>query len=301
MKRTSAEQGVGSLELLLDTICNTFGGILLISLLVALLLNATSRELREKTAAPQSEAALLQSEIERERLSSELSDLREAVGQRKVVVGKLLPSELIAEAREYRDAKLHHAQLVERKSDNVGGASQAQSRLNELARTAAELSDKLEQARREAAQLAKKLADQVAARSRDATIPRLRLATTAPRVYFLTQKRLYGPWPRRQYASGNDEEFVVTEESDRRILSPKPGGGIAISSDEKNLNEIKSRFANVNPNDEHVQIFVWPDSYGEFEPVRRAVTELGIMIELVPISRAAEVFIGPRTTPSFVQ
>ena len=40
MKRKMSVEATGSLELLLDTICNTFGGILMISLLVAVLLNA---------------------------------------------------------------------------------------------------------------------------------------------------------------------------------------------------------------------------------------------------------------------
>jgi hypothetical protein len=301
MKRKTLGQGVGSLELLLDTICNTFGGILLISLLVALLLNVTSRELREKTASPQSHAALLQSEIERERAARQLSDLRDAVKRREGVVGKLLPAELIAEAREYRDARLRHAELVERKIDNVGGSSRAQARLNEVAIDDADLRAKLEQARRDAAEASKKLAEQVSARSRDASIPRVRLAKTSARAYFVVQQRLFGPWPKRQYGAGNDDEFQEASRGSERVLLPKPGAGVAIASDGKNLDEIKARFSNIDSHDEHVQILVWPDSYGEFDPVRRAVTELGVMLELVPMARSAEATIGPQSRPSFVQ
>ena len=252
MKRKTSGQGVASLELLLDTICNTFGGILLISLLVALLLNATSRELREKAVSPQSHAALLQSEIERERAARQLSELRDAVTNREAVVGKLLPAELISEAQRFSDAKLRHAVLVEQKADNIGGASRAQTRLNELARDDANLRAKLKQARRDAADSSKKLADHIAARSRDATIPHLRLATTMPRAFFVVQRRLFGPWPKRQYGSSNDDEFVEMSRTDQRVLLPKPGAGLAIALDEKNLDEIKSRFSNVDPSEEHV-------------------------------------------------
>ncbi len=41
-QRNSSDDG--SLDLLLDTICNTFGGVLFISLLVVILLNMSSNE-----------------------------------------------------------------------------------------------------------------------------------------------------------------------------------------------------------------------------------------------------------------
>jgi hypothetical protein len=302
MKRRTSNQGVGSLELLLDTICNTFGGILLISLLVALLLNATSREMREQTVPPQSHATLLQTEIDRERLARQLSDLQEAVTSREKVVGELLPAELIVEANRFHQAELQHAEFVERKTNDVGGASRAQTRLNEIVQSDADLRNKLEQARRDAATAAEQLAKQIAARSQDAAIPRVRLATTKPRVYFLTQKKLFGPWPWRQYASGNPDDFIDPGPHHPRVLLPKPGAGLAIPrGGEKIVGEVKAKFGNVDPRDEHVRIFVWPDSYAEFDPVRRAVSELGIMLELEPMSAGAEVSIGPQTTPAFVQ
>ena len=45
MSRRKQQNDNGSLELLLDTICNTFGGILFISLLVVILLNTTSEKI----------------------------------------------------------------------------------------------------------------------------------------------------------------------------------------------------------------------------------------------------------------
>lgn len=301
MKRKSTDQSVGSLELLLDTICNTFGGILLISLLVALLLNATSREMSERTVPTQSHAVLLQTEMDREQLARQLKGLRGAVKSREKVVGELLPAELIAEADRYREAELQHAELVELKADDVGGTSRAQTRLNEIVQSEAELRSKLAQTRRDAAAAVKQLNEQVAARSQDASIPRVRLATTSPRAYFVIQKAIFGPWPSRQFASGNPDEFIEENRGDKRALLPKPGTGLSIPKNEKTLEKIKEKFKNVDPQDEHIHIFVWPDSYAEFEQVRRAVSELGFMLELEPMSRNAEVMIGPRTSPAFVQ
>lgn len=301
MKRRTTNQGVGSLELLLDTICNTFGGILLISLLVALLLNATVREIREQTVPLQSHANLLQTEIDRERLARQLSELRNAVTSREKVVGELLPAELIVEADRYRDAELRHAELVERKADDIGGASRAQARVNEIIQSDADLRGKLEQARRDAAAAAKQLAEQVAARSQDVAIPRVRMASTQPRAYFVVQKKLFGPWPSRQFASGNPDEFIEQDRGGRRVLLPKPGAGLTIPLDEKKMDAMKAKFANIDPLDEHTHIFAWPDSYAEFDLVRRAISDLGIMLELEPMSAGAEVNIGSRTSPAYVQ
>ena len=52
MSRRAEDDG-GSLELLLDTICNTFGGIVFISILVVMLLNFTQEETLPRPPDPE--------------------------------------------------------------------------------------------------------------------------------------------------------------------------------------------------------------------------------------------------------
>jgi hypothetical protein len=302
MKRKSTDQGIGSLELLLDTICNTFGGILLISLLVAVLLNATSRTMQKETAPSASHAALLSVEIEREQLSRQLKSLRDAVKSRNSIVGTLLPRDLLVEANEFNEAQHNLMDLVARKTDEVGIATKAQVKLNELAVEDASLEDKVKQSRSDAAELTKKLLEVVSARSQDISIPRLRQVVTLPRVYFVTDKRLFGPWPERQFGSGNEDEFTESSKGGERVLFPRPGAGIVIPSVGESLAAIEEQLANLDAADEHVKVFVWPDSYGEFELVRRSIVEKGIMLELVPMGRDEMVTIGNAPqAPALVQ
>ena len=68
------EEG-GSLDMLLDTLCNTFGGIILIALLLALSVNKKSVELYDKLVKTDDN----QSELirEREQLKNSLVDLKD--------------------------------------------------------------------------------------------------------------------------------------------------------------------------------------------------------------------------------
>ena len=69
------EEEGGSLDMLLDTLCNTFGGIILIALLLALSVNKKSEELYDKLVKTDDN----QSELvrEREQLKNSLLDLKD--------------------------------------------------------------------------------------------------------------------------------------------------------------------------------------------------------------------------------
>ena len=65
----------GSLDMLLDTLCNTFGGIILIALLLALSVNKKSVELYEKLVkTDDNKSELIR---EREQLKNSLLDLKD--------------------------------------------------------------------------------------------------------------------------------------------------------------------------------------------------------------------------------
>jgi hypothetical protein len=303
MKRYQPPDGNTSLELLLDTICNTFGGILLISLLVAVLLNATSKAVDNEVTSPKSQAELLAAEIERERVERELEGLRESVDNQRAVTDALLPSDLIEEAHKYQKAAQQHAELVTRKTTKVGDASQAQLRINELTRDTADRKAKLAEARQQAAELDKELEKTVTSRSREAAIPRLSEATTEQDVYFVVNQRLYGPWEEGQFNRFNETDFILKVETGKKILQPKPGGGIPIPSATDDKTALKKKLADVNKTSEHAVVLVWPDSFGEFDVVRQALAEEDIKLDLMPWPEGKEVTVGQQReiTPSQVQ
>ena len=75
MARKKSNVNAGSLDLLLDTICNTFGGILLIALLVVIMLTETSKSTSESETKEQSAVELVKNENMRQELTQKLESL----------------------------------------------------------------------------------------------------------------------------------------------------------------------------------------------------------------------------------
>jgi hypothetical protein len=275
----------------------------LISLLVAVLLNVTSKSLNNTTATPESHAALLEAEIERERVENELRDLHEAVKKQNVVKGTLLPEGLIEEGNKYQRAAQKHTDFVTQKTTKVHDASQAQVEINNFNRSTAERKKELDAARNENAKLNKELKQMVAKRSRDAATPKLSEARTEPEVFFVIKKRLYGPWHTGKFDRFNDIDFTQTTHQGHEVLRPKPGGGIEISLSSNDKTAITEKFAEMDVVSEHAMILVWPDSYAEFDAIRQTLAQKHIKLDLVPWLDGKEVTIGQRSdvSPSQVQ
>src|SRR5687768_3661347 len=70
-----------SLDLLLDTICNTFGGVLFIAMLVIILLNMSGEKAASVPATPDAQAQLAAAQAEMVRAQTELDQLRRAAAE----------------------------------------------------------------------------------------------------------------------------------------------------------------------------------------------------------------------------
>ncbi len=80
-RRRSLMSDTSSLELLLDTICNTFGGIVFVSLLVVILVNMSSRETADTPPEPVTQAEMLKKQTELESLRQDLKELQTTLNQ----------------------------------------------------------------------------------------------------------------------------------------------------------------------------------------------------------------------------
>jgi hypothetical protein len=77
--------GQDSLELLLDTICNTFGGVLFIAMMVVLLLQQTSKDVPPPTPLPPAEELQAQG-LKLAALTRELARLQQVRASQAIVV-----------------------------------------------------------------------------------------------------------------------------------------------------------------------------------------------------------------------
>ena len=302
MRRRSADTSDGSLDLLLDTICNTFGGILFISLLVVVLLNTTSESILQTPPAAASQLQLLQLESERQELVDELHRLRNAVAQHEAISADVFSDELIAAAEQLKQKKTNLARLVAAKSEAVGVVSRLQVELNRLAQQSADRGAKLAAAQQQAAALEATFKQLVAERSKTAVIPKIsQVERLGSVICFLKGGKLYGP---HDFANGamNTADFVAIDVGGNVQVDVNPSGGVVIDPSISGVEAASSKLASIDPASYYVRIFVWPDSYEHFEAVREAITSLGLKYDLKPCEADSIITFGPPSSgPSTVQ
>src|SRR6187549_2668869 len=83
-----------SLELLLDTICNTFGGVLFLAILVCILLQNTGHSNAHQQSGPRStEADVIELVRRQQELESVMEGLRSAAAQQELLAAQFIKPE----------------------------------------------------------------------------------------------------------------------------------------------------------------------------------------------------------------
>jgi len=281
MRRRLALAGNESLELLLDTICNTFGGIIFISLLVVILLNSSSDVISSTPPTQKSQVELIKTDIERERLTRELREMKNALVQQQKIVNSIVSEAVLEAARDTERLQKEHSRLLIEKSKTVGATSATQQQINKLAQDASDRNYKLSKAMSQKKSLQQKLEEEVSQRSRTAVIPRLVETTLPKKIYFLKRGTLYGPV---SLSTGefNSTDFMETTQSGQIIIDANPSGGTAVDFKSENIQQLALKYDSVHSATHVVQLLVWPDSFEHFEVVRMATESVGLKYELTP-------------------
>lgn len=299
-RRRSSEDG-SSLELLLDTICNTFGGILFISLLVVILLNTTSEAVNQTPPSEMSQLELIEAEIERKKLTEQVQTLRQSVSVQESVSGSLVSPEVVRRAKSVKQKQVQHAALVTDKSNTVGWASEAQIEINSIVTESQNRKSDLAEARKQAAALQKTLDEAIAQRTKTAIIPKVEQTKKSGTTFFLNGGRLYGP--RLLVIGGNNtRDFNFVDRGGATYVEPNPSGGITVDPLGGSANEIRAKFNGIASESFFIKLWVWPDSYEHFEAVRDVLESLQLRYALMPMEEDGQIVIGGSSSgPAFVQ
>lgn len=285
MTRSRVSIDDGSLELLLDTICNTFGGIIFISFLVVLLLNSSSDSVAPSPVDQVERSKLIELDNERARLTRQLERVRRVVASGEEIQSDVISVDLAQNAARFRRAQEREARLVQAKSEAVGRANEAQESVNEVYAKAAEQRGDIEEAQRQLEQIKKKLAAEITKRTEDAKVPRISATLLLPTEFFLKEGRLYGPLA---LADGtlNVREFVEQETETATLIIPNPSGGVDATPGTPPAAGISERFARVDPNRSYVRVWIWNDSYASFADVIRPVLDRSnLKLQLIPLTK----------------
>jgi hypothetical protein len=275
--RASSEKRADSLELLLDTICNTFGGILFISLLVVILVNMTSKEASETLPEKTTQAELIRLQRELESAQRDLEVLKIAVAQQSDIQSSFVTEASQRMANEIRRTTVVVADIVQDNNKEIDDVTNSQKEVNQISKTLSERKRSLKQTKEELSQVSPKLEREFKKRSRSAQLPRVREWTgqgIAP--FFLKEGALCYLRDSKQARRRN--------ENGKTILEPVVAAGLRIDAAHPNQNALDTKFQEFSPKRHLIRIWLSPDSHQEWASVRDSLVRLGFryQLDLIP-------------------
>lgn len=302
MTRRRGNLQADSLELLLDTICNTFGGILFIALLVALLARETPSQ-KDTTDADPATRPIAAYEEEFAEVSGEVRSLEAlAEGQdsmlptpdqlgsqeglkqdlKELEVLRQKQRDLALQRREISDRLLEDA-TEERKSQetiakiNKEILQREQEKKEDLKR----LLDEEEDLKTREEELKSSLATSKKGEHRQIRFSTVRDSAAGKTFVGVTLRfgRLY-VWhkygPSGERLGVNTDDFVILGEDRRRILTmPRLDAGVPLRENPKVCVQIKQHLEHLSPNRVVIEMVVWPDSYVDFATARNCLAAQG--------------------------
>lgn len=283
MRRRRNNLNGDSLELLLDTICNTFGGVLFIAILLVVLLQlspAMTESVPEESPSPGDTESL---EEARERRQNLADSLQHQLDLLEKVVSPKLQNALGDMTTLQENVSEEQNKLSQLEQSNVS----TQQRLAKAAADAATLEQRTEESRRKMAELRETLRLKQAENVETIHSPVERSAFDKSEVGFILRYGRLFLWHR--YSSTgermglNTEEFLVVDDtSDGLVVRPRPGKGIPVDRSAETRERIASRLRQFSPREKILALVVRPDSFAEYRVVRDVAASLGFQYRLMP-------------------
>ncbi|MDO5552296.1 MAG: hypothetical protein Q4G68_00915 [Planctomycetia bacterium] len=297
-RRTGAP--ASSLELFLDTICNTFGGILFILLFVVLLLKMTQppeRALSEGTPSA-SELAQLTADLDSARqdwqtVQEEQQALDETTQKLLISDAVDLYRQLVALKQDI-DELVRQTTTVEREAtrleDEIASSAQRlEQKKLELTQLESEVQKSEKRLEQEETKLSRTKSESVESQS----LPQLRPSYKNEVALVLRYHRLY-LW--HKYSSTgeryglNTEDFTILErEGMVATTTPKPWRGIDLSSPEVARPKITAVMQRFSKEAVTMAIVCGDDSFDDYRLVRNVAKGLGFDIHPIPFTTESRV------------
>lgn len=287
-----------SLDLFLDAICNAFGGIMFIAILVSILVSMRSNEPQdasESSSISEAEASRLQ-----ERLESLQLQVR-TVAQSNSDREKLLLTEGDTEVEGLR-AK--HQALVERleslrnkQAANLNSARVNDQSIREAQTELQELATELREARIAAAERSKDFEEALDETETMTQLPKVAetrkgnvmLAIRHGKLYLLTDET------GKSSLGVNEDHFTAVGIPGLVRVTPKVDKGWPLGqpSGKAELDRLLRRYSTSST---FLSVAVWPDSFKEFGDFKEKLVEEGFEYDLLPLDDEAAITVGRRSS-----
>ncbi len=283
--------GDSSLELLLDTICNTFGGVLFVAILIVIMLRMTSKSEAEGDSSQVSEAEQLELKRQQAELEGTAETLRQATEgfDEPLKVADSAAAELVNELKNQQQARQN---LLQDRLKTLDSIVTHQARINEAAREN-EQHEKREQATRgRKSELEATLRTEIASRSQQVEYSRARQSGKQEIPALLRYGRFYLLY--RYGAAGhplglNTDEFIVLDETlIQTRTTPMPHAGTVVADGPQATRELNSKLDAFHPERDYIAVLVWPDSFEHFGVLKKVLVQRGFEYRLIPAKDGGE-------------
>jgi len=306
MNSSRRAQGGNSLELLLDTITNTFGGILFIAILLALLLKSSTQ-----TALDAASQAEVISAVEQAQLESRVADLQqEAETLRRRLATAANPGDsqadesllgkLSAAAAAAERAIAQRTEAVQNTLDYQRQTANAAEQIENLEQDRKSVENRLAEAERQLAAAREEAARLVEAGleidrppgiteiQQTVTLPKLRPSMKSEVGLYVRFDRIFmmHAWRNGVRLGPNTEQFVIVAlpagEGTRQIARPKPAAGMPINpaTIAADLQRLLQAFP---PERFVISMVVFEDSFDVFQLIKAAIVQNGYEYRPIPL------------------
>ncbi len=290
-----------SLELLLDTVSNAFGGIMFLAILLSMLLKLSFKVEPQATPDASGTSALATQGEQLEALVNELAVLQSAAALREESRGKLTDAATSESYAKVLALRQKRAEQEERIAKEIAAAASAQVELDRTVQEIAAQEKKSNELESEVAAKNKELHAQKG-RSAQSVIPPHSRSTSKREVAIIIRfGRVYlqHDWSDDGLTrSANLRDFVVVEEADDSLtLTPIPTRGIAVTDSGEFKLSLQSLLRNHRPSERFICVAIWEDSFGKYQALKKALMALGYDIRLIPVNRGGKIFEGANVNP----
>lgn len=293
-----------SLDLLLDTICNTFGGVVFIAILVIVLLQMTGATQLDAPPGESEQEDLVALAARRNEAASRLKSLREAAARQEAILAQISNPDDEALAGKLRDLQSRRDELSGDRLKSLGEISQAQIHTNEAASELASLERSLQELPAKVDALEQSLKDEVAKRTQTAALPVQRATDKREIPVLLSAGRMHFVYIVNPDGSVvlNSGECRTDNAPGPQKVEPLPGTGVLIEDSEQSRAALDGRLRALDSQSDYLAIFVWPDSFASFRVLKDILVTRHFEYRLVPMTTDGKVVRNaPRTSEPKVQ
>jgi len=295
-RRSRGADASDAFELFLDTISNTFGGVLFIALLVCILLNMSGAA--SESPDPQEDrikAAHLESKLRG--LLERIAHLKEEHEEQKEKIESLLGSQadkgLLVEFSKLSAAEQNELAELARKTDDVRRLNNEVVSLRQLLQLLRQQQAKIDRELRLAGAELQNRTPQQAQRIR---LPRFKETNKDQVAIFLSGGRMFMAF----HYNGRGKRLSLNKsgvelDAGGKSVRPKPGAGWLIKDREALAKHLKVFLAQFREKSHYFALVVWPDSHAECDMLRDELIRMGFGYNLLLIKEGSPVYIGGAT------